>query len=214
MRLSLKTPKTAIMAGLMLLNFSAFAADASEATQEPSRLRVFGRAGLAAGGDTVASGSYVNTGSTWDVRAGAGAIFAIGGEYQVTDQWSFQLTVGRQSEKTDASDGEIKLSRAPREAVVFYGVAPQWELGAGLRQDKNIEVTWRKDGGAAGASKFEDANGVVLEAQYLFSPRDRKSQRSLQAGLSLRLVRQDLKNNNWQKTYNANQVGLSAFFYY
>ena len=209
----LTNPKAALVGGLLILSLSAFAEESKIQVEEPSRLRLFGRGGLAMGGNSIVSGSYTDN-TTWDIRAGAGAIFAIGGEFQLTYQWSIQATKGYQREKTNATDAEVKLTRAPQEVLVFYEVAPQWKLGAGLRQDKNIGMTWYKDGGSSGSTKFEDTNGTVLEAQYLFTPRDKKSQRSLQAGLSLRVVRQDLKNNDWQKTYNANQVGLSVFFYY
>lgn len=210
----LTNPKAALVGGLLILSLSAFAEETKIQVEEPSRLRLFGRGGLASGGNSVVSSTYVNTGEKWDIRAGAGAIFAIGGEFQLTEQWSIQATKGYQREKTDATDGEVKLTRSPQELLVFYEIAPKWKLGGGVRQDKNIGMTWYKDGGSSGSTKFEDTNGTVLEAQYLFTPRDKKSQRSLQAGLSLRVVRQDLKNNEWQKTYNANQVGLSVFFYY
>lgn len=190
------------------------AAVAIETSQEPSPLRLYGRGGLSTGGSTIKSGTYVNTGTTYDIRAGGGVTFAVGAEWQVTDAIAVQATVGTQSEKTDATDGEAKFSRRPKEVVVFYQLAPQWKLGAGARQDTDVQFSMRKDGVMDRTWKFDDASGKVLELQYLFSPRDKTVRRSLQAGFSLRFIQQSHREPLSGERYGGNQLGLNFFAYY
>ena len=206
------TCQTALLiSGLLLISSLSTAANAGE---EASPLRIYGRMGLSTGGDRIVNGTYVNTGTDFDIRAGSGTSYAVGIEVQATQALAIQLTTGYQSEKTDATNGEIRFARKPKEAVLLYGVAPQWRVGLGLRQDPDAEVTWRHDTAGSGARKFDADTGKVLEVQYLFSPRDLKSAHSLQAGLSLRLIQQNFHDPLANKNYNGNQVGVHLFAYY
>lgn len=208
---SAKTKRVALAAGLLLLSHFAHAAEPEES---PSPLRLFGRAAYSAGGAKIASGTYVNTGNNYDVTTGGGATFAIGAEMQLSDAVSVQVTTGRQTQNIDATNGDLKLSRNPQEAIVFYQFHPKWKVGAGVRQDKNLDFSWRHDTAGSGSRKLDAGTGKVIDVQYLFSPREKKSARSLQAGLSLHLIQQNYTDSLTQTRYGANQVGIGVFFYY
>lgn len=205
-------PNLAMLVSGLLLTSLALAAE--PASEEPSRIRLYGRVGYSAGGEKIVSGTYVNTGDTYNITAGGGTSGALGVELRATDNIAVLVSVGSQKDKTDATNGELKFARSFKEVIGFYGLTPQWRVGAGVRQDSDAKFTWRHDTAGAGSREFDNANGVVLEAQYFFFPPNTKASHSLQTGVSFRVIQQKFKDKVAGKSYDGNQIGATLFFYY
>ena len=59
------------------------------------------------GGDNIAKGTYANTGTSWDVKAGKGLQGGVGLQYAFSDEWSSQMTVGYLVDTTDGLNGDV-----------------------------------------------------------------------------------------------------------
>lgn len=167
------------------------------------QLRGFVGAGLTYGGDKLATARYANGGNV-DLHAG-GLIALNGGiDYTVTQEFSFQGSIGYHVDQAHGSNGEIRFQRFPIEVLAYYKAAPQWRVGGGVRYIANPKLT---SSGAAyiGEFKFDNAVSGVIEAEYILSP---------QLGIKLRYVAEKIGNNYDSHKIDANHAGVFANLYF
>ncbi len=179
-------------------------------------VRFHAHVGYSAGGDTLASGTYVS-GNTYSIDAGKGVIMALGADVRVAEKVTLQATLGHHRDTTNASNGEIVFKRTPIELLGFYDIGENFRLGGGLRKAQNAEVT--ASGAAAGisaAGAYESTVGAVLEGQYFFnSLRYGASERKALWGVGVRLVNESFKQtNSTAGSKNGSHLALSFLFYY
>ncbi len=167
------------------------------------QMRGFVSAGITAGGDKLATARYTNGGR---VDLHAGGLFALnaGIDYTVTQQFSFQGSIGYHVDQANGSNGEIRFQRYPIELLAYYKVAPQWRLGGGVRYVSSPKLT---SSGAAylGEYRFDNAVSGLVEAEYILSP---------QVGIKLRYVAEKIDNRYDTHKIDANHVGVFGSFYF
>lgn len=192
------------------------AAAAAAVQAEAPRIRMFASATHAWGGEALVSGTYVN-GPDYELLAGAGWTWSLGGDLRLSDRLSLQASIGQQRNRIPGSNGEFDFQRNPVEVLAFYSVTEQVRLGAGARKVFNAKLTGTGvAAGASGTGDYDSTPGAVLEAQYLFTePRD---YRSFLSGLSLRFVRENYKlaesSGGTGAEKRADHVAVGVFFYY
>lgn len=179
-------------------------------------LRFFGGAGVAFGGDTLASGTYTD-GTSYEVNAGQGIVLSVGADYRVADKVTVQGSVGYQSGSTNAKNGDISFKRLPVELLVFYDISNQMRIGGGVRKANSAELT--VSGAAAGSATpgtYDSSVGTVLEGQYFFSPAPAATAvRKAQWGLNLRYVSETYTPTNASASAKSgNHLGLGVVMYY
>ncbi|MFN0313975.1 MAG: hypothetical protein ACKVQA_02890 [Burkholderiales bacterium] len=133
-------------------------------------LRPVLRAGAEFGGDKLFSLVFTD-GSTTNVKAHDG--FSLGGGASfLNESKSFEIetTLSYKFHFTNASNGDVTWSRIPLDVVGFYRLS-RVRLGGGLTYHLSPRV---KGSGVASNLdiKFDNAAGVVLQADYLFSGKE------------------------------------------
>lgn len=171
--------------------------------------------GYSVGGDTLASGNYVD-GTSYRISAGTGLLLALGADFRLTDTVRLQATLGSHVDKTNASNGEISFNRSPVELLAFYDLNQQVRLGGGVRKAQNAELKATGAGlGVVTPGAYESTTGVVLEGQYFFNPGTTGDEHKARFGLGLRFVGESFKRANGSTaTINGSHVGLNLLFYY
>jgi hypothetical protein len=190
--------KIAAGAALVLATFGAHAADASK----PFHFII--GAGLTGGGETLLSVTYTD-GHTEKIRSGGLVAIHAGGEYRFNETTSLQAVFGYHIDDSSSADnGSVRFSRYPLEFLGHYQVADQWRLGGGLRVVTNAKL---KGTGVASNvdAKFDNATGVVLEAEYFTS-------RSF--GVKIRGVSERYKLAGGGYSASGNHFGLYGNFYF
>ena len=148
--------KRSFLAGAALL--AATAAQAAD-------VRPFVKAGADVGGDTLVTVTFVS-GDRESIKANEGFYFG-GGASILNDAKTLEghLSLAYKFNSITASNGDVDWTMMPAEALLFYRL-PQWRLGGGLTYHINPKL----DGsGVIGGLnlKFDDALGIVLQADYL-----------------------------------------------
>lgn len=159
--------------------------------------------GLTFGGETLATVHFTD-GSTQDVKSGGLVHFYGGYEYRLDNRVSVQATVGYHVDDVSAKNGSLKFSRYPLEILGYYGLTDSLRFGGGFRYAMNPKIT---SSGAAsvGNYDFENAAGLVVEAEYLFTP---------QVGVKLRGVSEKYKFKGTSTSVSGNHGGIYASYYF
>jgi hypothetical protein len=126
------------------------------------------KAGLDFGGDSVAGATFT-TGSSESIKANE--LFYIGGGASIlTDSKDIEveLTISYKFDEINASNGNVKFTRYPLDALVFYRF-PKYRLGGGLTYHLDPKVS--SSGAGTGNTAYDDALGLVLQADYLITPK-------------------------------------------
>lgn len=190
------------MKHLITVGLSALLACGGASAQQSSARGVFG-AGLTTGGDTLASVVFTD-GSSQDIKAG-GLVHLFGGvEFRASQQVTMQVNIGYQVDDTGgASNGSLRFSRYPVEALVHYQLNPNFRLGGGVRFVNNPKVAG--SGVLSGINlEFDNTTGVVVEGEYLVTP---------SIGLKLRAVSEKYKPAAGGPSADGNQVGFYFSWY-
>lgn len=177
-------------------------AQAQNTPAQPQMRGVLG-GGVTFGGDTLLTVEYEN-GTEMDLRAG-GIVTMYGGiDYRVTDQFSFQATVGYHVNNASARNADARFERFPLEVLAYYHVSPQWRLGGGARYVSNPKL---KTSGALniGDFAFDNTLSGVLEAEYLMSSH---------VGFKLRYVHETYESKQIAEKIDGKHVGILANFYF
>lgn len=124
-----------------------------------------GAAGLTFGGDTLATVRFTN-GDTDKIKAGGLVHLSAGVLWAPVDlPMSVQLNAGYHVDDVSASNGDLRFSRYPLEALVFYKGIRDWRFGAGARQANSPRL--KTDlGGVTSQTEFKNATGFVGEVGY------------------------------------------------
>jgi hypothetical protein len=161
-----------MQSGTMMRAFQAGAAGAAlfgAAAAHAADVRPFVKAGADFGGDTLITVVFVG-GDTERIKSNEG--FYFGGGISVLNEANTlegQFSIGYKMNTISASNGDIDWTMMPVEGLLFYRL-PRWRVGGGFAYHINPKL----DGsGAIGALnvKFDDAFGVVLQADYLIGPK-------------------------------------------
>ncbi len=174
----------------------------AQADQKPLRLAL--SMGLSAGGDTITTVSYTD-GTRSNVSAGTGLILSAGADYRFNQYFSGQANIGYHARFTpEASNGDATFSRIPVELLGYYHINEQWRAGAGARFNRNVKLS----GSGAGSQynrSFNNSNGAILEAEYLFNP---------QWSVKVRVVKEEFETTYGKQKFSGNHFGLIGSFYY
>lgn len=192
----------------------ALSSSAVWAQETPSPWKWVGTLGVSFGGDTLAAGTYSNTGDSFSIKAGSGLLLAVGGAYQVAPQWTVQSTIGYHFDSTNAKNGDVEFARMPLELLGFYSLNDAWRVGAGVRSAGSAKL--KSSGAAAGLGDYSFSNSVgqILEVQYMFGANPDGADRKFRMGLAGRLVKEDFTAKATNKSFNGNHVGLNLMVYY
>lgn len=195
------------MKKFVLASVTCFVVAASASAQtsvESKPFRFVASIGLAGGGDKVATAHYTD-GTSVNVPAGTGVIFAGGLEFAVNDTLSIQSTLGYHGRFTPAvSNGSVSFSRFPIELLGHYKSSEQWRFGGGIRFINNPKV--EASGVASNLSKdFENSVAAVIEAEYLFNAN---------SGVKMRVANDSYKLKNAKTTYSGTHFAVAYNHYF
>jgi hypothetical protein len=160
----------AAAAAMLMCAVPFVSAQVSQSTGPVSTRNFFfaGSAGLTFGGDTLATVRFTN-GETDKIQAGglvhlsAGVLWA-----PVEMPLSVQLMAGYHVDDVSASNGDLRFTRYPIEALVFYNGIKDWRFGAGARHASSPRL--KTDlGGVTSQTEFKNANGFIAEVGYQFT---------------------------------------------
>lgn len=188
---------------VIALAIASLGAAQAQNAQTQKQLRGVLGAGLTFGGDKLLTVEYEN-GVEMDLRAG-GMIAMYGGiDYRVTDQFSFQATLGYHVDNTTARNADARFDRFPLEVLAYYHVSPNWRIGGGARYVSNPKL---KTSGALniGDFAFDNTIGGVLEAEYLMGSN---------VGIKLRYVNESFESKQIVEKVDGSHIGILANFYF
>jgi hypothetical protein len=154
--------------GNMKRSFLAGAAFLAASASQAADVRPFVKAGADVGGDTLVTVVFVG-GDTERIKANEGFYFGGGISFlNEAKTLEGELSLSYKFNSITASNGDVDWTMMPVEALLFYRL-PQWRLGGGFAYHLNPKL----DGsGVIGGLnvKFDDAFGIVLQADYLIRP--------------------------------------------
>jgi hypothetical protein len=159
--------------------------------------------GLTGGGETLANVTYTN-GDDQNIRSGGLVHYYAGVDVRATPQLSFQGTVGYHVDTSaGASNGSVRFTRVPIEALAYFHVDDNIRLGGGVRLVNSPELRGR---GVASNVRdtYDNTVGVVLEGEYLFTR---------WMGVKLRAVSESYRSNTTGVKANGDHAGVYVNFY-
>jgi outer membrane protein with beta-barrel domain len=130
-------------------------------------VRPVAKIGFDFGGDNLVTAQFTN-GSSDSIKAGE-LLYLGGGASIITDSKDIEVevTLSYKFKNISATNGDIKWTRYPLEALVFYRF-PKYRLGGGLTYHLSPKVS-----GSGVASNingsFDDSLGFVLQGDYLIT---------------------------------------------
>lgn len=130
-------------------------------------VRPVAKAGFDFGGDNLVTAQFTN-GSSDSIKANELLYLGVGASV-ITDSKDIEVevTLSYKFKNISATNGDIKWTRYPLEALVFYRF-PKYRLGGGLTYHLSPKVS-----GSGIASNingnFDDSIGLVLQADYLIT---------------------------------------------
>lgn len=197
--------------GLMLMA-AAFAAQA-----DAPRLRFLGAVAYGSGGEPLITGTY-SSGADYELLAGTGWTWTVGGDLRLFDRFHLQATVGQQRNRITASNGEYDFQRNPLEFMGFFSATDQLRLGLGLHKTYSAKLTGTgAAAGAAGTGTYEGSIGGVFEVQYLFTPPS-KSERAAVWGMNFRYIHEKFTlsaaDGGTGESKSGAQMAVGLLFYY
>jgi hypothetical protein len=191
--------KAAVIAAISLCAVSgAFAQSAKPADNGG----IHGVVGFGAtfGGEDLVTVVYTD-GKTATLKSGGVVQFKGGMEFGLAKDWALQTTIGYHFDKVNASNGSVTFQRFPLEGIVFYSVAPQFRIGAGLR--KALSPKLSGTGFVSGSADLGSKVGVVLEGEYLPTP---------SLGITVRAVSEKYTVGN--ESFNGNHGGIGLNYHF
>jgi hypothetical protein len=158
--------RTAAVA-LLACAASIASAQVRQAGAPPSQRSFYfaGSAGVTFGGDTLATVRFTN-GDTDSIKAGGLVHLSAGVLWAPADvPVSVQLMAGYHVDNVSASNGDLRFSRYPYEALLFFNGVKDWRFGLGARQATSPRL--KTDiGGVTSQTEFKNATGFIGEIGY------------------------------------------------
>ena len=149
--------------------------------------------GVHGGGDEVANVTFIS-GNTKSIDAG-GLLSLSAGLVFDHDSFTSRFKFGVKKDSIDATNGSLDWSRTVADILLMYKLNKDVQIGAGLSYHSNIELSG--SGVVAGLAKFDNALGLVTEADYFW---DSKSY----IGLTFTAIDYEINGT----IFNANSFGL------
>ncbi len=156
------------LVGALLATLAVASAHAQ--TPDARAVRPLVGMGVTFGGDTLYTADFTD-GSSDTVHAGG--IFTLYGglEFRATDALAVQATVGYHANSTRAaSNGSIRFARYPVNVLALYSLNDRVRLGGGVELVNSPKLSGRGVVGTFDVN-YKDSAGLVLEGEYLFTPR-------------------------------------------
>lgn len=119
------------------------------------------------GGETLATVEYTD-GTSKDISSGGLIQLSAGLEYRQADSpVAVQVTLGYHVDNSTASNGSVRFSRFPLEALVMW--QPQDWLRAGVGFRKALNADLRSSGAASSVGNFDFKSqlGMVVQGEYV-----------------------------------------------
>ena len=159
--------------------------------------------GLTGGGETLANVTYTN-GDDQDIRSGGLVHYYAGVDVRATPFLSFQGTLGYHVDSSaGASNGSVRFTRIPIEALGYFHVSDNLRIGGGVRLVNSPKLKGR--GVASNVSdSFDNATGVIVEGEYFFTR---------WFGVKLRAVSESYRSKSTGIKANGDHAGVYAAFY-
>lgn len=149
---------------------AALAFAASAQGQDTRPLRPLVGMGLTFGGDRLATVGFTD-GSSESIRSGGLFTLYAGAEFRASDVLAIQATFGYHADSTSAaSNGGLRFSRYPVNLLALYRLTDKVRLGGGAEFVNSAKVAGSGDLGNINIG-FKSSTGLVLEGEYLFSPK-------------------------------------------
>jgi hypothetical protein len=188
---------------LAIASLGAAQAQTDAPAPAEKQMRFLVGAGLTFGGDKLATARFVN-GDEYNLHAGSIFAMTAGIDYRVTEQFSFQGTIGYHVDDATAKNGSIKFQRFPIELLAYYHLSPAWRIGGGARYLTNAKLT---SSGAADIGDYEFKNTLsgVVEGEYLIGRH---------AGVKVRYVVEKLEEKHYGDKFKANHLGVFGIYYF
>lgn len=164
------TVARAAAAALLACAVPLASAQVGQSTGTASQRNFFfaGSAGLTFGGDTLATVRFTN-GDTDKIKAGGLVHVSAGVLWSPADlPMSVQVMGGYHVDDVSASNGDLRFSRYPIEALAFYNGVKDWRFGIGARHASSPRLKTDLNG-VTSQTEFKNANGVVAEMGYRFA---------------------------------------------
>lgn len=199
----LKKALLSLVASAGLMGGNAWA----QTTGNEGRLSPLVGAGLTFGGDKLAEVVYTN-GNESSITAGGLLDLRVGLDYRFADSpLSIQTSVGYHVSNASARNGDVRFSRVPVELLAHYHVTPAWKIGAGVRKATSAQLSSSGAASTVGDYKFDSNLGLVLEGEYLFTPK---------FGLKVRYVNEEyeVKDRPSAKKIDGSHAGVIAVYYF
>lgn len=164
--------------------------------------------GYTFGGSNITTLHYVD-GQTQNIKGGGTYLFKLGGEVRLRDYpIDIQATVGYHVDNDHASNAEVRYTRWPLEAMVYYRLPTSgFRVGAGLRYVTNTNFSYVFEGTKYADFNFDKNFGYVVEGEYFFFKT---------ASFSIRYVKEPLSIRSAGERYKAkgDHMGLLMHVYY
>jgi len=163
--------KTRLVAAALMAALAPVLSHAQDAASPVAVHPVIGLMGTF-GGDKLVDVLYTN-GKTSAVTAGGTAYLYGGAELRSTDlpmPLSLKATVGYHVASAGGDNGDFRFERIPFELIGEVDVIPnRLRLGGGLRYDTGVNLS-SHGVVAAPATKFQNATGGVIQAEWMLGP--------------------------------------------
>ncbi len=158
-------------------------------------------AGLHDGGDDLLTATFTN-GDSETLEAGGLYSFSLGGAFDISTNVESRITIGIKEDSITASNGDVKFTRYPIDALFLYKL-DNWRLGGGITYHLSPEVSGSGvvtvlDG------DFDDALGFLLEADYMFD--------SFYTGMRFTFIDYELSSTGAEADGNSVGIVIGAQF--
>jgi hypothetical protein len=160
--------------------------------------------GVTFGGDKLYTADFTD-GSSDTVHAGG--IFTLYGglEFRATDALAVQATIGYHADSTrSASNGSIRFARYPVNLLALYSLNDRVRLGGGVEFVNSPKLSGRGVVGDFDVN-YKDSAGLVLEGEYLFTPR---------FGMKARAAAHKFELEGGSEKVDGNYFGLMLNYYF
>lgn len=183
---------------------ATFALTASAQAQDTRPVRALVGLGLTFGGDKLATVGFTD-GSSESIRSGG--LFTVygGAEFRVSPVMAIQATVGYHADSTSAaSNGSLRFSRYPVNLLALYSLNDRVRLGGGVEFVNSAKVAGSGELGDINVG-FKNSTGLVLEGEYLFTPR---------FGGKARVAAHEFESKATGEKVDGSYVGLMLNYYF
>ena len=169
------------------------------ATAQAAEIRPMFKGAADFGGDTLITVQF-SDGSSESIKANE--LLSLGGGVSIVNDAGdieTELTLSYKFRMVTATNGDVTFSRWPLDALVFYRL-PELRLGGGLTYHLGPELSG--SGFAGGLNvKFDDALGLLLQADYRVTPK-------INLGVRYTSLDYKLRINGVSATAKSNGVGI------